>query len=327
MVTIWERTRHCPRMRHALGQYFPAALAAFDDLDAADALELLGKAPDPVSAARLTLAQISAALKRARRRNIPEKAARIQPALRTGHLTQPDLVAAAFAATVASTVAVLRVLNEQIAVMHQQVQAQFAQHPAAAIVESQPGLGPIPGARVLGEFGDASRAAGARWRRTGCGTSIRLCPGRWGSGRSARPAFRPHRHGVDAAARPVQQVRLGQLVEDQSAQPVPHAGVLPFAQPPPRGVPGPTAQLRREVPPPAAGIEHEQDPFQSGPVVDPRSPTRTTRYWPGRDQRFDQFSEPILDPLMLHVPRYNRRRSTISSSRSRSDTPSSETRS
>src|SRR5262249_16189264 len=71
---IWERTRQVQRLRHQLREYFPAALGAFDDLDAPDALELLGKAPDPERARRLTRAQVSAALKRARRRNIPDKA-------------------------------------------------------------------------------------------------------------------------------------------------------------------------------------------------------------------------------------------------------------
>ena len=42
---IWERTRHTLRLRCALREYFPAALAAFEDLTAADALELLAKAP------------------------------------------------------------------------------------------------------------------------------------------------------------------------------------------------------------------------------------------------------------------------------------------
>ena len=70
---IWERTRQVQRLRHQLREYFPAALEAFDDLDAPDALELLGKAPDPARAARLTRAQISAALKRARRRDIADK--------------------------------------------------------------------------------------------------------------------------------------------------------------------------------------------------------------------------------------------------------------
>ena len=51
---IWERSRHLLRMRAALREYFPAALEAFDDLAAADTLELLARAPDPASAARLT---------------------------------------------------------------------------------------------------------------------------------------------------------------------------------------------------------------------------------------------------------------------------------
>ena len=80
---IWERTRHVQRLRHQLLDFFPAALAAFEDLDAPDALELLAKAPDPASAARLTTAQIAAVLKRARRRDISEKTTAIRAALRS----------------------------------------------------------------------------------------------------------------------------------------------------------------------------------------------------------------------------------------------------
>jgi transposase len=64
---IWDRTRQVLRLRAGLREYFPAALLAFDDLTAPQALELLGKAPDPVTAARLSRTQILAALKRARR--------------------------------------------------------------------------------------------------------------------------------------------------------------------------------------------------------------------------------------------------------------------
>ncbi|MEV6412170.1 IS110 family transposase, partial [Kribbella sp. NPDC051718] len=42
---IWERTRTGQRLRHALRDYFPAAVVAFEDLDATDTLELLAKAP------------------------------------------------------------------------------------------------------------------------------------------------------------------------------------------------------------------------------------------------------------------------------------------
>ena len=86
---IWERTRHTQRLRHALREYFPAALEAFDDLDA---LELLGKAPDPVSAARLTRGQITAALRKARRRDIETKTDRIQAALRGEHLGRAAVI-------------------------------------------------------------------------------------------------------------------------------------------------------------------------------------------------------------------------------------------
>lgn len=169
---IWERTRTGQRLRHALRDYFPAALVAFEELDAPDTLELLAKAPDPASAARLTAAQISAALKRARRRTIGEKTARIQAALRTEHLGQPAVVNEAYAVSTRALAAVLVVLNEQIKTLQGQVEAHFGRHPAAEIVLSQPGLGPIFGARVLAEFGDdPDRYTGPKARKNYAATS------------------------------------------------------------------------------------------------------------------------------------------------------------
>src|SRR4051795_588843 len=71
---IWDRTRHVLRLRSTLREYFPVALQAFPDLDAPDALELLGRAPDPDRAARLSLAVLTAALRRARRRHLEDRA-------------------------------------------------------------------------------------------------------------------------------------------------------------------------------------------------------------------------------------------------------------
>jgi deoxycytidine triphosphate deaminase len=151
---IWERTRQVQRLRHQLRDYFPAALEAFPGLDAPDALELLAKAPDPASAARLTTAQVSAALKRARRRDIAAKTTAIRATLREEQLAQPPVVTAACAAVVRALTAVITALNTQIKVMEGQVEAHFRPHPDAEIIMSQPGLGSILGARVLGEFGD-----------------------------------------------------------------------------------------------------------------------------------------------------------------------------
>jgi transposase len=170
---IWERTRTGQRLRHALREYFPAALEAFEDLDAPEALDLLAKAPDPASAAKLTVAQISVALKRARRRgDLDERAAKIQAALRTKHLGQPKVITTAYASSVRALVAVLVVVSEQAKTMQGQVEECFGRHPAAEIIRSQPGLGPILGARVLAEFGDdQDRYATAKARKNYAGTS------------------------------------------------------------------------------------------------------------------------------------------------------------
>jgi transposase len=169
---IWERTRAVQRLRHALREYFPAALVAFEDLDAADTLDLLAKAPDPASAARLSISQISATLKRARRRDIAAKAAAIQTVLRAEHLGQPAVVTTAYAASVRALVALLVTLNEQVKALQGQVEAHFGRHPDAEIILSQPGLGVLLGARVLAEFGDDhDRYASAKARKNYAATS------------------------------------------------------------------------------------------------------------------------------------------------------------
>jgi transposase len=169
---IWERIRHTLRLRQMLREFFPAALLAFDDLAAPDTLELLGRAPDPASAARLSTAQITAALKRARRRDLSAKVATIQAALRSRQLGQLPAVAGAYAATVRAEAAILTTLNTEIATLQGQVEAHFGQHPDAEIYLSQPGLGVVLGARVLAEFGDdTTRYPDARARKNYAGTS------------------------------------------------------------------------------------------------------------------------------------------------------------
>ncbi len=169
---IWDRTRAVQRLRHQLREYFPAALEAFEDLDAPDALELLAKAPDPARAARLTRAQVAAVLKRARRRNIKDKTDAILAVLRGEHLGLPSELTAAYAATARSLIAVITTLNEQVRILEEQVREHFGRHPDAEIYQSQPGLGAILGARVLGEFGDdPHRYADAKSRKNYGGTS------------------------------------------------------------------------------------------------------------------------------------------------------------
>ncbi|MDQ3990634.1 MAG: IS110 family transposase, partial [Actinomycetota bacterium] len=169
---IWDRHRQLLRLRSALREFFPAALEAFEDLAAGDALELLAAAPDPQRAARLSRSRIGGALKRARRRDVEAKTERIRAVLRSEQLTQPPELAAAYAATVRATVAVITTFNAEIAALQGQVEAHFGRHPDAEIYRSQPGLGEVLGARVLGEFGDdPERYDGARARKNYAGNA------------------------------------------------------------------------------------------------------------------------------------------------------------
>nr|AIU93860.1 hypothetical protein LRS1606.426 [Rhodococcus sp. NS1] len=60
----------------------------------------------------------------------------------------------------------------EIKALQEQVDAHFGRHPDAEIVLSQPGVGPLLGPRVLGEFGDdRNRYATAKARKNYAATS------------------------------------------------------------------------------------------------------------------------------------------------------------
>jgi transposase len=169
---IWDRTRQVLRLRSTLREFFPAALQAFDDLAAGEALELLDRAPDPDRAARLSRTQIAAALRRANRRDIEGRAAAIWETLRTAQLRQPRPVQAAYAAIVSSQVQIINILNVEIAELGQVVAGHFGRHRDAERYLSLPGLGVVLSARILGEFGDdPHRYADAKARKNYAGTS------------------------------------------------------------------------------------------------------------------------------------------------------------
>ncbi len=169
---IWDRTRQVLRLRSALREFFPAALQAFDDLAAGEALELLDRAPDPDRAARLPRLTIVAALRRAGRRDLEGRATAIQQTLKAEQLRQPPPVQNAYAAIVSSQVQLINILNIEIAELGQVVTDHFGRHRDAERYLSLPGIGTVLGARILGEFGDdPDRYADGKARRNYAGTS------------------------------------------------------------------------------------------------------------------------------------------------------------
>ena len=170
---IWSRQRQTNQLRSTLREFYPAALAAFDDLASADALAVLAVASTPAQGRSMSRSKIAAAIRRGgRQRRVEERAAEIQAALRAEHLEAPPIVADAMGASVAALVAVIAELVAQTANLEGQLADRFELHPDAKIIRSLPGLGMILGARVLAEFGDdPNRYADAKSRKNYGGTS------------------------------------------------------------------------------------------------------------------------------------------------------------
>nr|WP_238362545.1 IS110 family transposase [Actinopolymorpha pittospori] len=164
---VWSRQRQTNTLRSTLREFYPGALAAFDDLASRDALAVLTLAPTPAKGARLTQKRVAQVLARAgRKRNLPGTAETIVTALAAQQLPAREGVVDAYAASVAALVAVISELSRQIQTLEGEVEAGFGRHPDAEIYLSQPGLGMTLGARVLAEFGDdPDRYTDARARK------------------------------------------------------------------------------------------------------------------------------------------------------------------
>jgi hypothetical protein len=83
------------RLRSTLREYFPAAINAFEDLTAEDALLLLARASSPARAAKLTRSQVVSALRAARRHHVEAKADALLAVIRAPGLRQPATTEAA----------------------------------------------------------------------------------------------------------------------------------------------------------------------------------------------------------------------------------------
>lgn len=182
---IWMRTRQVATLKAGLLEYYPAALEAFPNLGDRDrdrdALAVLGRAPTPEQGDRLSLSKIAAALKAGgRSRYIQERAHEIQARLRSEHLRAPAAVSTAYGAATSATVSIIVELTNQISTVETELAQHFRKHPDADIYLSQPGIGVILGARVLGEFGDdPNRFTTAKCRKNYAGTSpITVASGR-----------------------------------------------------------------------------------------------------------------------------------------------------
>ena len=166
---VWDRTTAHNKLRSHLREYYPGFLAAFADARGGimrpEARAFLAAAPTPADAARLTLAQLRALLRKAgRSRGIDTEAARLHDAFRTpADAPAPARRGTPWAGRPWPCCGQLDAACAAAADLEQAVTESFNLHPDAGIITSFPGLGPLTGARVLAEIGDdRSRFAGCQ---------------------------------------------------------------------------------------------------------------------------------------------------------------------
>ncbi|WP_433235197.1 IS110 family transposase [Actinomadura nitritigenes] len=199
---VWNRQQLANQLRSLLREFFPASLDAFQvknvGLTSAEARAVLTAAPTPTRAAKLTKAQLRAALRRAgRQRNLDARAEQLQAVLRQEHLHQLPMVEAALGHQVKGLLLQLDAACQAADDLAQATSHAFHQHPDAAIIVSFPGLADLTGARVLAEIGDdRARFADARSLKAYAGSA----PVTRASGRSTMVQHRKVKNQRLAAA-------------------------------------------------------------------------------------------------------------------------------
>ena len=151
---VWAMQQTANRLRSALMQYYPQALAAFPNLLHKAAQTILAAAPTPARGRRLTPSRVMTLLHRCGRRNDRALVEHIITALRTPALRQSAQVEEALGLATQALLAILAAEQAAVETLEKALDARFAEHPLAPILRSAPGLGPILAARVLAEIGD-----------------------------------------------------------------------------------------------------------------------------------------------------------------------------
>ncbi|MFJ4821648.1 IS110 family transposase, partial [Streptomyces sp. NPDC088801] len=156
---VWHRQQLVNQVRSLLKTFYPAALDAFlgkqSGLARPEARAVLATAPTPARAAKLSITQLQAALRRAGRvRGIDAEARRLKEIFRAGHPRQPQAVEDAMGRQLAALLLQLDAACRAADELAVAVEESFLQHPDADILLSFPGLGVQLGARVLAEIGD-----------------------------------------------------------------------------------------------------------------------------------------------------------------------------
>jgi transposase len=165
---VWARQQLANQVRSLLRNYYPAAMDALlgkqNGLIRPDTRIVHAAAPTPGRAAKLSITQLQAALRRAGRvRGVATEAARLKKVFRGDYVRHAQAVEDAMGLQLSALLLQLDAACRAADQLAEAVDGAFLQHPDAQILLSFPGVGNQLGARILAEIGDdRSRFADAR---------------------------------------------------------------------------------------------------------------------------------------------------------------------
>ncbi|MFJ7281030.1 IS110 family transposase [Kitasatospora sp. NPDC098663] len=156
---VRTRQYHYLQLRAQLRQVHPTAVQAWATMDhrllRPEAREIIALAPTSSTAARLTRRQIRAALERGgRTRLLDAETERLYELFREPVLRNPPTLEGALGQGVLSTLHFINAACQNVEEMTDAATGLFLQHPQSEIYLSFPGVGPLTGARLVGELGD-----------------------------------------------------------------------------------------------------------------------------------------------------------------------------
>jgi len=154
MALIEERTALINQLQHALGYYYPTALEAFDDWALSSAWAFVEAFPTPdalLSAGRRKWEKWLHANKLFHSKSNQK---RLELFARATEFTASSATTLAKSLLAVSRAKMLRLIERQLAVYRERIEALFARHPDHELFASLPGAGPKLAPRLLSEIGE-----------------------------------------------------------------------------------------------------------------------------------------------------------------------------
>ena len=154
VTLIEQHTSLVQQLRHALAEYFPVALEAFEDWTSVSAWMFLQRFPTPDSLAQAGKRQWQKFLHSRRLWGRDQGPRRMEIFAHASEFagTQPTINAKSLLAL--SLVQMLFLVDKQLAIYRQRIEELFARHPDHDLFGSLPGAGPKIAPRLLSEIGD-----------------------------------------------------------------------------------------------------------------------------------------------------------------------------